>query len=316
MRTAYINVNVSTVWTKPGLPRDIDLSAVTAPTNIPAWLSGLTHQDRIWFIEENILQTQALFGSQVLVIEESGEWSHILIPHQFTPKNEAGYPGWIPTRQLIFNEEYDRLYAAAPCVWITVPLALLNTDSGKLELSYLTRLPLLREEELKTHVLLPNGKEGWLPSQDVTIRRETHPTEPPHLQAPYPMLEKREGQDIVEAGKQFLGLPYLWSGMSSFGYDCSGFSYNMHKANGILIPRDASAQFKFGKEHGLEINKEDLLAGDLVYFANEWGSVDHVGIYVGEGDFLHASNSNYVIKIQPLWEGKYLQKFCGAMRFW
>ncbi|MEW9671041.1 NlpC/P60 family protein [Ammoniphilus sp. 3BR4] len=316
MKTAYVTVNVATVWTKANLPRKQDYYATTAPADIPAWLSGLTHHDRIWFIDENILQTQVLYGSQVLVTEESGEWSRVLIPDQFTPKNEQGYPGWIPTRQIEFHEEYDRVYAAAPSVWVTVPRAQLNTDQKKLELSYLTRLPLLRVKEKRTHVLLPSGKEGWLANQDVTIRSEAHIAESPCQRAPYPMLQKRKGHDIVEAGKRFLGLPYLWSGMSSFGYDCSGFSHSMHKASGILIPRDASAQYKFGREHGFEVNKENLKAGDLVYFANERGYVDHVGIYAGDGDFLHASNSNYVVKIQPLWEGKYLQKFCGAMRFW
>ncbi|RXT13553.1 C40 family peptidase [Ammoniphilus sp. CFH 90114] len=316
MKTAYINVNVATVWTKPDLPRELDYTATTSPTDIPAWLSGLTHQDRIWFIDENILQTQVLLGTQVLITEESGDWSHILIPDQYTPKNETGYPGWVPTRQLGYDEAYHHLYSSSPSVWVTAAQATLNTEQSKVSLSYLTRLPLLKHEGEKIYVKLPSGKEGWLSFDEVTIRQEPHQVELPHLKAPYPMLEKRMGADIVEAGKQFLDLPYLWSGMSSFGFDCSGFSHNMHKANGILIPRDASAQFKFGKEHGFEVSKEELQAGDLVYFANERGFVDHVGIYVGEGDFLHASNSNYVVKIQPLWEGKYLQKYCGAIRFW
>lgn len=316
MKFAYVSVNVATVWTKPDLQREMDYYATTNPTDLPAWLSGLTHQDRIWFIDENILQTQLLYGSQVIVTEESGDWSHVLIPDQWTPKNETGYPGWVPTRQLDYDTGYDRLYREAASVWVNIPHSYLNTEETTLSLSYLTRLPLLKNDGRQVIVKLPNGQEGWLPAEEVTICEEPQQTEAPHLQAPYPMLEKLKGHDIVQMGKQFLGLPYLWSGMSSFGYDCSGFSHSMHKAIGILIPRDASAQYTFGKEHGFQVSKEELQAGDLVYFANERGFVDHVGIYAGEGNFLHASNSNYVVKIQPLWEGKYLERYYGAMRFW
>jgi gamma-D-glutamyl-L-lysine dipeptidyl-peptidase len=307
LKFAYVNVNVATVWTKPNLQREIDYYATTNPTDLPAWLSGLTHPDRVWFIDENILQTQILYGSQVIVTEESGDWSHILIPDQWTPKNETGYPGWVPTRQLTFNEEYHQLYAQAPHTWVTVPPTSFMMEN-QLKLSYLTHLPFVETEEEQVWVKLPNGEQGVLTASDVTTREGEH--------NPYPLLEKQKGELILEAGKPFLDLPYLWSGMSSFGYDCSGFSRSMHLANGILIPRDASAQFKYGKEHGLEVQKEELLPGDLVYFANERGFVDHVGIYAGNGDFLHASNSNYVVKIQPLWEGKYLEKYCGAMRYW
>lgn len=69
------------------------------------------------------------------------------------------------------------------------------------------------------------------------------------------------GQGIVEQAKRFLDLPYLWGGTSSYGFDCSGFAYTMHRYFGILIPRDASDQAK----QGTPVEKEQLEAGDLVF---------------------------------------------------
>src|SRR5207248_707855 len=103
----------------------------------------------------------------------------------------------------------------------------------------------------KVYVYLPTGDVGWIKNSDVTIRAKQGRSS--FLPTPYPMLPKKNGAQIAKLGERFLGVPYLWSGMSSFAYDCSGFSHSLYKAAGILIPRDASAQFEYGKERGLEI---------------------------------------------------------------
>lgn len=96
--------------------------------------------------------------------------------------------------------------------------------------------------------------------------------------APTPAV-RHIGHGIVEQGTRFLGLPYLWGGVSSYGYDCSGFAYSMHRYFGISIPRDASDQAK----QGALIEKEHLQPGDLLFFAYEEGkgSIHHVAFTPG-----------------------------------
>ena len=67
--------------------------------------------------------------------------------------------------------------------------------------------------------------------------------------------------DVIEMGMMFLGLPYLWGGLSGFGFDCSGFMYSIFKANGYTLPRDAKDQAKAGC--GAAVN--DILPADLLF---------------------------------------------------
>ncbi|WP_053071910.1 C40 family peptidase [Ornithinibacillus contaminans] len=124
----------------------------------------------------------------------------------------------------------------------------------------------------------------------------------------------KDGSAIIEAGKQFLGLEYLWGGMSSFGYDCSGFSYAMHKAAGYQISRDASDQ----AEHGKEIALDELLPGDLLFFAYQEGvgSIHHVGIYFGDGKMIHSPQTGKGIEITSLKDTIYEKELCVARRYW
>jgi hypothetical protein len=142
MMRSYIQVTAATIWTNPESPRKKDLPSIACPANIPQWLQNMSEEDKTWLIDNNAVQTQALYGSQVLITEQSGDWSHVFIPDQHTPKQKAGYPGWIPTCQLSFSTSYDEQYHVAPSVWVTVPQTPLYTPEGVLPASYLTRLPL------------------------------------------------------------------------------------------------------------------------------------------------------------------------------
>jgi gamma-D-glutamyl-L-lysine dipeptidyl-peptidase len=314
MRTGYILVSVATLWTSSQHPREIDLPAISQAVDIPLWLDQMSRWDRIWLIRQNAVQTQALFGTRIHILEEKAGWSYCVIPDQFTPKSNAGYPGWIPLKQIGFNKVFHEKSDTSPSVWVTSPKAELTTSVETKTISYLTRLPFQKQTNDKVYVYLPTGDIGWFKNSDVTISFKLGRS--PLLSTPYPMLPKRNGAQIAKMGELFLGVPYLWSGMSSFAYDCSGFSHSLYKAAGILIPRDASVQFEYGKERGLEIPRALLQTGDLVYFRNEAGRIDHVGIFSGENELLHASNSNFCVKKEPLWESKYAERYSGAIRFW
>ena len=100
--------------------------------------------------------------------------------------------------------------------------------------------------------------------------------------------------DLVEYAKQFLGNPYVWGGTSlTKGADCSGFVQSIFKHYGISLSRTARAQSK----DGTKINSSELLPGDLIFYADSRGTINHVTIYIGGGQVIHASSRKTGIKI-------------------
>jgi cell wall-associated NlpC family hydrolase len=291
-----VNVPVATVWTSHDSPREIDKEAITNPANIQKWLEGLTYETRLGLCDENLVQTQLLYGEEVVILEEKDDWAHVMIPSQPSKKDDLGYPGWVPKCQLIAAPE-DWNIEEGPVVVVTSPKALL-LGQNVLDLSYQTALPFLYEEEGMYIVKTPEGT-GVLDPSEVSICDSA---------------AKGNGKKIVSEGEQFLSLPYLWGGMSSFGYDCSGFAYSMCKANGYLIPRDADDQAGSGKE----VDLDKIEPGDLLFFAYEEGKgkIHHVGIYYGDGKLLHSPNTGKTVEIIPLEGTIYERELCAARRYW
>jgi len=116
------------------------------------------------------------------------------------------------------------------------------------------------------------------------------------------------GQKIVDTAKQYLGVPYVWGGSSPSGFDCSGLVQYVFKAHGISLPRTTKEQWTVGTA----ISKSQLKVGDLVFFANTYTSgISHVGIYVGNNQFIHASSSKGVI-ISSLDNSYWASHYYGA----
>ncbi|GGH73780.1 cell wall-associated NlpC family hydrolase [Pullulanibacillus pueri] len=294
-----INVNVATVWTSPESVRAIDFPAITSPTDISQWLKALEYEPRAALSSENLVQTQALFGQTVLLLNETEEWAHIIVSDQPSSKDSRGYPGWVPKCQLTAKtsiEEPRELYAV-----VTSPLAILYDEQKNpdLLLSFQTRLQVIQETHSWIRVDTPNGVR-LLRSSDVRISKEGS-------------SRNGSGADIVAIGEVFLGLPYLWGGMTGFGFDCSGFAYTMCQANGYTIPRDAHDQAKSGQAVALD----QLRPGDLLFFAYEEGKgrVHHVGIYYGEGQMIHAPNTGRSVEIITLEGTLYEKELCVARRY-
>jgi cell wall-associated NlpC family hydrolase len=116
-------------------------------------------------------------------------------------------------------------------------------------------------------------------------------------------------KNVLQKALTLLGTPYRWGGTSpEKGFDCSGLvSYVFHNALGIDLPRVSRDQARTG---ALVADKSKLAAGDLVFFGHR-GRVDHVGIYVGEGRFVHAPRTGKDVMVSNLdrgyWSGKYMQ---------
>jgi cell wall-associated NlpC family hydrolase len=107
-----------------------------------------------------------------------------------------------------------------------------------------------------------------------------------------------------------LGISYKWGGNGPYAYDCSGFTKKVFKENGIRIPRNSWNQAKVGKKI---TKRSQLRRGDLVFFTSKnHKRVNHVGIYLGHGKFIHASRFHHRIVISPLKE--YIKYFKWGRR--
>lgn len=112
--------------------------------------------------------------------------------------------------------------------------------------------------------------------------------------------------NISSIAKSKLGITYKWGGDGPYQYDCSGFTKAVFKKKGINLPRVSKDQAKVGKK----VSKSHLRKGDLVFFTSKHHTkVDHVGIYLGHGKFIHASRFHKRIVISPLREYRRLFKW-------
>jgi len=120
------------------------------------------------------------------------------------------------------------------------------------------------------------------------------------------------GQDIVNEAAKYLGTPYAYGGASPSGFDCSGLVYYVLKTLGYDPYRTPNDQYS----QGTYVSKEELQPGDIVFFSNTGGSgITHVGIYAGNGQFIHSPNSRSVVTYTDLTSGYWAQHYYGARRF-
>ena len=119
------------------------------------------------------------------------------------------------------------------------------------------------------------------------------------------------GSAIVAEAKKYLGAPYVAGGASPSGFDCSGFVYYVLKNLGLSPSRTPAAQWNLGTS----VSKADLQPGDIVFFITAAsGAISHVGIYVGNGQFIHAPNSRSTVSYSDLTTGYWSQHYYGAKR--
>lgn len=119
------------------------------------------------------------------------------------------------------------------------------------------------------------------------------------------------GEQIVATAKEYLGYGYVWGGMSTSGFDCSGFVNYVYKLYNYSMNRTAQSIYS---NDGTSVDKESLQPGDLVFFGYSGSSVTHVGMYIGDGQFIHASSSAGMVVITELSQSYYTRMYVGAKR--
>ena len=120
------------------------------------------------------------------------------------------------------------------------------------------------------------------------------------------------GDQIVAKAKQYLGVPYKWGGTDPSGFDCSGFVYYVLRSLGINASRTQTTMYS----QGTPVSKSNLKPGDIVFFQNTYKEgLSHVGIYVGDGQFIHSPSSGKVVSYADLYSDYYIEHYYGACRF-
>lgn len=117
------------------------------------------------------------------------------------------------------------------------------------------------------------------------------------------------GQSIIDSARRYLGVPYVWGGTTAKGFDCSGLVQVVFAENGISLPRTSSQQYSVGTW----VTKANLKKGDLLFFNTSGSGVSHVGIYAGNGQFIHCSSSKGVT-VTELSNSYWAQRYLGAKR--
>lgn len=116
---------------------------------------------------------------------------------------------------------------------------------------------------------------------------------------------------LIAKAKNFIGLPYRFGGTSPVsGFDCSGFMQYVYKQNGVDLPRTSQAMASSGRS----VARGELKAGDMVFFRTEGSRISHVGMYIGDNQFIHAPRTGRSIEITSLNSGYWSKTFATARR--
>ena len=137
---------------------------------------------------------------------------------------------------------------------------------------------------ISTSLLSTTKKETTTSRSAENIRTNNETTENENK----PVADSTSGQSVVETAKQYIGSKYVYGGSSPNGFDCSGFTQYVYKMYGVNLNRTAAGQYS----NGTAVSRSELQQGDLIMFGSSSSNINHVGIYIGGGQIVHAANAS------------------------
>ncbi|MEQ8413931.1 MAG: C40 family peptidase [Imperialibacter sp.] len=236
------------------------------------------------------LATQALLGTPLNVLKQSGEWYLVQTPDKYISWvdhgglvlfDKAGFETWKSAEKIIYTRIAGFSYTADS-----------DTAQPVSDLVMGCVLEVVSEGKDFYQVKYPDGREAFV------NKKEAKPVDSWLAQA------NPTGDNLTNIAFQLMGAPYLWGGTSSKGMDCSGFTKTIYFMNGLVIPRDASQQVFAGQPVDSEQPFDQLEVGDLLFFGTPATSdkkerVVHVGMWIGDKKFIHASGQVRVSSVDP-----------------
>ncbi|ASV32619.1 SH3 domain-containing C40 family peptidase [Maribacter cobaltidurans] len=226
------------------------------------------------------LSTQATLGTPLKVWKMEGGWYYIQTPDK--------YLAWVNSGEisLLTDAELDEWMNRDKIIYIDTYGHAFSNVRSQTRVSDLVAGNILEttgEEGDFYRVRFPDGREAYV------RKKEAKPYDT--------WLDglDRSQESLVETSKTLMGVPYLWGGTSTKGMDCSGFTKTVYFLNGMIIPRDASQQVRTGNGIDSVKNFNQLQKGDLLFFGRKATDstaekVVHVGMWIGNNEFIHASD--------------------------
>ena len=211
-----------------------------------------------------------------------------------------------------------------------------STDAKRITLvDRWTKVQVLGRQGDWSRIRLQSGTTGWVlakylsPTQppqtrQVATRSSARKPAPRTAQASRPERDRQQpaaanvsqtatanGQPaVVRRALGYLGTRYRYGASGARGFDCSGFTSYIYRQHGITLPHNSAAQYRVGKP----VSRSELRPGDLVFFRTRGNRISHVGIYIGNGKFVHASSARGRVRVDTLTSGYYHQRYVGARR--
>lgn len=222
--------------------------------------------------------TQAILGTELKILEIKDGWLRVEMPDQ--------YQGWIPASDVITGD------SSLITKWRSGRQALITATEVRMEpvsnsdetvtAVQGTVLPVLEEKGAWLRVAVPGGGQVWVDTPSAKVYKS------------YGEVFARRGSvnDILALARNFIDVPYVWGGTTPRGFDCSGYTQFVFKHFGYLLPRDADLQFPLGQEVP---SRADLQPGDLVYFSTYAPGPSHMGIYLGNNEYINARRPGVTI---------------------
>lgn len=252
--------------------------------------------------------SQAIYGTNVTLLATRGEWSRVQTPDCYRGwmashylrlvQSGTGYATSVETVQV--ESLFANLYRE-PDVTRHKPIITIPFESRVEVIPEETPEKKKGEKKKESHegwlqVRLPDKSSAWIQSGDVV-------SDPKPLTIP----------ESIDLAKRFLGIPYLWGGRSSYGFDCSGFTQMLVRARGINMPRDADQQAVWTGV--ITVDRKDLQPGDLLFFGSSRRDITHTGMYIGDGQFIHGTtNGHPVVQISRLEDQPWTQLLVACRR--
>jgi len=214
-----------------------------------------------------------------------------------------------------------------------------STDAKRITLAdRWTKVQVLGRQGDWSRVRLQSGTTGWVlakylsptkpPQTRKQVAKRTSERQPSRRAAHASALRTRQpkpqptastpaktatanGQPaVVRRALGYLGTRYRYGASGARGFDCSGFTSYVYRQHGITLPHNSAAQYRVGKP----VPRNELRPGDLVFFRTRGSRISHVGIYIGNGKFVHASSARGRVRIDTLTAGYYHRRYVGARR--